>query len=249
VQDRGLAAYIAELVGTFFLVLVICMVYVLFQATGGQAQFGSDFAVIGLACAFSLFVLIQTLAGVSGAHLNPAVTFAATMLKRIDPVDAIVYVLAQLSGAVLAALMVKGLLLDEGQASAYGALQISPLLSGDFAGAVCEALGTFLLVLAVVAVALNPRAWREWGALSIGLAFGVGTFIFGPLTGAGFNPARWFGPALIGEEWGGVWPYLVGPLVGAALAALFYRFVIQAGEVVTDAEGDAVAVVEKSPGT
>jgi glycerol uptake facilitator protein len=241
VQDRGLAAYIAELVGTFFLVFVIGTVFVLYQASGGQAQFGSDFAVIGLASGFVLFVLIQTLSGVSGAHLNPAVTAAAAMLKRIDPIDAVVYVLAQLSGGVLGALLIKGLLEDEGLAGNYGAVQVSDLLAGNFAGMIAELLGTFLLVLAVVAVALNPRAWREWGALSIGLAFAVGTFIFGPLTGSAFNPARWFGPALIGEEWGGVWPYLVGPLLAAVLAVLFYRFVIVAGE--------PEDLPEKAPGT
>jgi glycerol uptake facilitator protein len=198
--------------------------------------------VIGLASGFILFVLVQTLAGVSGAHLNPAVTAAAALLRRIDPIDAVVYVLAQLSGGVLGALMVKGLLEDEGLAGNYGAAQVNTeLLSGNFAGMVVELLGTFILVLAVIAVALNPRAWREWGALTIGFAFGVGTFIFGPLTGGAFNPARWFGPALIGEEWGGVWPYLVGPLLAAVLAVLFYRFVIEAGEP----EG----LPEKAPGT
>ena len=113
-QDRGLAAYIAELVGTFFLVFVIGTVVSLYVAVGGQAQFGSDWAVIGLAQGFVLFVLIQVLGGVSGAHLNPAVTAAAAFLKRIDPVDAVVYVLAQLSGGVLGALLVKGLLARRG---------------------------------------------------------------------------------------------------------------------------------------
>lgn len=239
-QDRGLAAYITELVGTFFLVFVIGTVVSLYVATGGQAQFGSDFAVIGLVHAFVLFLLVQTLAGVSGAHLNPAITFAATLLKRIDPVDAIVYVLAQLSGGVLGALLVKGLLSDEGAASNYGALDVSPLLGGDFAGMIVEALGTALLVLAVVAVALNPRAWQSWAPLVIGTTLGLAVMIFGPLTGGGFNPARWFGPALIGEEWGGVWPYIVGPLVGAALATAFYRFVIVPGEPADK--------VEKAPG-
>ena len=76
------------------------------------------------------------------------------------------------------------------------------------------------------AVALNPRARREWAPLAIGLTLGLDVMIFGPLTGSAVNPARWFGPALIGNSWGGVWPYLVGPIVGAALAAVFYRFVV-----------------------
>ena len=235
-QDRGLAAYITELVGTFFLVFVIGTVVSLYVAAGGQAQFGSDFAVIGLVHAFVLFLLVQTLAAVSGAHLNPAVTFAATLLKRIDPVDSIVYVLAQLSGGVLGALLVKGLLSDEGAAANYGALDVSPLLAGDFAGMVVEGLGTFLLVLAVVAVALNPRAWQSWAPLVIGTTLGLAVMIFGPLTGGGFNPARWFGPALIGEEWGGVWPYLVGPFLGAALATAFYKYVIVPGEPIGEPE-------------
>jgi MIP family channel proteins len=241
VQDRGLAAYIAELVGTFFLVFIVGTVVTLYVAGGGQSQFGSDFAVIGLVHGFALFALVQIFAGVSGAHFNPAVTLGATLLKRIDPVDAVVYVLAQLSGGVLGALLVKGLLSDEGMAGNYGAVQVSDLLAGDFAGMIVELLGTFLLVLAVVAVALNPRAWRDWGPLSIGLTLGFAVMIFGPLTGGAFNPARWFGPALIGEEWGGVWPYLVGPLLGAILAVVVYRFVIEAGEP----EG----VPEKAPGT
>jgi MIP family channel proteins len=231
VQDRGLAAYIAELVGTFFLVFVVTSVVTLYVATGGQAaQFGSDFAVVGLVHAFVLFLLVMTLGGVSGGHFNPAVTVAAAALRRIDPVDAVVYILAQLSGGVLGALLTKGLLLDEGQAGNFGAVDVSPLLGGDFQGAIVEGLGTFLLVLAVVAVAFNPRVRQEWAPWAIGATLGFVVMIFGPLTGAAVNPARWFGPALIGEEWGGVWPYLVGPLVGCLLVAAFYRFVIAPGE-------------------
>lgn len=248
-QDRGLAAYISELVGTFFLVFVIGTVISLYVATGGQTQFGSDYAVIGLCQGFILFALVTLFAGVSGGHLNPAVTFAAWLLRRIDTVDSIVYVLAQLSGGVLGALLVKGLLSDEGAAANYGAPHISPLLAGNFAGAVCEALGTFLIVMAVIAVALNPRAWQSWAPWAIGLSLSIGVFIFGPLTGASFNPARWFGTALIGEDFGGTWPYIVGPLVGAALAVVVYKFVIESGEVVTTKDGEAVAVVEKTPGS
>ena len=240
-QDRGLAAYIAELFGTFFLVFMIGSVVSLYAAVGGQAQFGTDWAVIGLTQGLILFVMIQVLGGVSGAHLNPAVTAAAAFLKRIDPIDAVVYVLAQLSGGVLGALLVKGLLLDEGRAANYGAAEVSDLLGGPLQGAIVEGIGTFLIVLAVCAVALNTRAWREWGPLSIGFSLSLGVFVFGPLTGASLNPARWFGPALVSDEFGDVWPYVVGPLIGGLLAAAFYRFVILAGE--------ADELPEKAPGT
>ena len=69
-----------------------------------------------------------------------------------------------------------------------------------------EALGTFLLVLGDLAVALNPRARQEWAPLAIGATLGFAVMIFGPLTGGSFNPARWFGPALIGEESAATWP-------------------------------------------
>jgi MIP family channel proteins len=226
VQDRGLAAYIAELVGTLILTFAICTVVVLYVATAANAQTGSDFAVVGLVHGIVLFALIATLGGVSGGHFNPAVTIAAAALRRIDPIDAVVYILAQLSGGVLGALLVKAFLLDEGRASHYGAASITPLLSGNLAGAGIEAIGTFFLVLAVCCVALNPRARREWAPLAIGLTLGLDVMIFGPLTGSAVNPARWFGPALIGNHFSGTWPYLVGPLVGAIAAAGLYRFVV-----------------------
>jgi glycerol uptake facilitator protein len=250
VQDRGLAAYIAELVGTFFLTLIVASVITLYVATGAQAQFGSDFVVVGLAQGLVLFLIVQTLGGVSGAHVNPAVTVAAAALRRIDPVDAVVFILAQLSGGVLGALLTKGLLLDEGRAGHYGATDVTPLLGSDFQGMIVEAIGTFLLVLAVLAVALNPRARNEWAPLTIGLTLAFVVMVFGPLTGAAVNPARWFGPALIGEEFGGVWPYLVGDLGGGLLAAGFFAFVIESGERVLGGPGTAEERVppRKPPG-
>ncbi len=238
-QDRGLAAYIAELIGTMLLVFAICTVVTLYVATSPAAQTGSDYAVVGLVHAFVLFGLIMALGAVSGGHFNPVVTLAAAVLRRIDPVDALVYILAQLSGGVLGALLVKAFLLDEGRASNYGALSISPLIAGNVAGACIEGIGTFLLVLAVCAVAFNPRARREWGPLAIGFTLGLDIMIFGPLTGGGFNPARWFGPALIGNEFAGAWLYIVGPIVGALAAAALYRFVIVGGQYALGPESPA----------
>ena len=81
-QDRGLAAYIAELVGTMLLVFAVCTVVTLYVATAANSQSGSDFAVVGLVHGIVLFVLIATLGGVSGGHFNPAVTFAAWVSRR-----------------------------------------------------------------------------------------------------------------------------------------------------------------------
>ena len=227
-QDRGLAAYIAELLGTLFLVFVVGVVVTLFVATSPDAQTGSDFAVVGLTHAFLLFALIMSFGAVSGGHFNPAVTLAAALQRRIAPVDAVVYVLAQLSGAVLGALMVKGLLLDEGRAGGYGDPQVSDLISGNFQGFLVEGIGAFVLVLVICSVAMNPRARQEWAPYVIGTTLGFLVMIFGPLTGGSFNPARWFGPALIGDgiDGGDLLVYVLGPLVGGFLAFIVYRVVI-----------------------
>ena len=228
-QERGLPAYLAELIGTFLLVFFITSVVVLFVSTGEQAQFGSDFAVIGLVHAFLLFGLIVMFGVVSGGHFNPAVTLAAWAIKRISTLDGIIYMLAQLSGGVLGALLCKGLLLDEGRATHYGAASVSELLGNNFRGSIVEAIGTFCLVLVILAAVYSRKSFKEWAPLAIGTTLGFIVMVGGPLTGGSFNPARWFGPALVGNEWGGVWPYLVGPIVGSLLAAAVFRFVLEPG--------------------
>jgi MIP family channel proteins len=217
------------LIGTLLLVFFITSVVVLFVSTGSQAQFGSDFAVVGLVHAFLLFGLIVMFGVVSGGHFNPAVTLAAAVLKRIPPLDAVIYMLAQLSGAVLGALLTKGLLLDEGRATHYGAAEVSGLLAGNFAGSIVEGVGTFCLVLVILAAVYSKKSFKDWAPLAIGTTLGFIVMVGGPLTGGAFNPARWFGPALVSNNWGGTWPYLAGPIVGALLAAAVFKFVLEAG--------------------
>jgi MIP family channel proteins len=229
VQERGLAAYLAELIGTFLLVFFITTVVVLFVSTGEQASFGSDFAVIGLVHAFLLFGLVVMFGVVSGGHFNPAVTLAAWAIKRISTIDGVIYILAQLSGGVLGALLCKGLLLDEGRATHYGAATVSPLLGSNFRGSIVEAIGTFCLVLVILAAVFSKKSFKDWAPLAIGTTLGFIVMVGGPLTGGSFNPARWFGPALVGNTWGGVWPYLAGPIVGSLLAAAVFRFVLEPG--------------------
>jgi MIP family channel proteins len=211
------------------LVFFITSVVVLFVSTGEQAQFGSDFAVIGLVHAFLLFGLIVMFGVVSGGHFNPAVTLAAWVIRRISSIDALIFMLAQLSGGVLGALLCKGLLLDEGRATHYGAATINPILGSNFRGSIIEAIGTFCLVLVILAAVYSRKSFKEWAPLAIGTTLGFIVMVGGPLTGGSFNPARWFGPALVGNEWGGVWPYLLGPIVGSLLAAAVFKFVIEAG--------------------
>jgi MIP family channel proteins len=233
-QDRGPAAYLAELIGTLLLVFFITAVVSIYvqEPTAAIPNPFIDFSVIGLVHVFVLFVLIQTLAVVSGAHFNPAVTAAMAFLRQIRPADAAIYVFMQVFGGVLGALLTKALLLDEGRAQHYGATTVSPVINGDiFPGMVVEALGTFFLIWAIIGVAVNPSAARDWAALAIGGALGMAVMVFGPLTGAGFNPARAFGPALVGHEFDGAGKfllvYVVGPLIGALVAVVLYAFILE----------------------
>ena len=227
-QDRGFAAYIAEVLGTLFLVMFVGVVVTLFAQTDPASGTGSDFAVIGLVHAFGLSILIFAFGAVSGGHFNPAVTIAALIQKKIDAVDSVIYMLAQLSGAVLGSLFVKGILEDEGSLSGYGNAEVSDLLPGNFSGAMVEGVGTFLLVTVILAVAMNPRARQEWAPWAIGATLGFIVMIFGPLTGGSFNPARWFGPALIGDGIDGsdLLVYVLAPILGALVATAVYKFVI-----------------------
>ena len=228
-EQKGLSAYLADVIGTFLLVFFITSVVTLYVSVGSSASFGTDFAVVGFVQGLTLFGVICMFGAVSGGHFNPAVTLAAWTIKKISLIDGVIYILAQLSGAVLGALLTKALLLDEGRAVHYGAGSVSSLLANNTAGAAVEAIGVFALVLVILAVVFSEKSTKDWGPLAIGLTFVFMVMVGGPLTGACFNPARWFGAALISNEWGGVWPYLVGPVVGSLLAVGVWRFVIEAG--------------------
>ena len=229
---RGPAAYVAELVGTMMLVFAITMVvslYVVVPAQGLPQPF-IDWSVIGLVHAFVLFMLIQTLAVISGAHLNPAVTIALTSVRQIRPPEALVYIVLQLAGAVLGTLLTKALISNEGAAVNYGAPMVSARLDHSiWLGSLAEGIGTFFLVWAIVGVAVSPHGLKDWAGFAIGATLGGLVMIFGPLTGAGLNPARSFGPALVGHAFDGIghftWVYVVGPIVGALVAVLLYTYV------------------------
>jgi MIP family channel proteins len=239
VQDRGPAAYIAEFVGTLLLVFFITAVVSLYVAAPSPQNPTPfiDFSVIGLVHTFVLFGLIQTLAVISGAHFNPAITVVMTALRQIKPPDAVVYIVAQLGGAVAGALLTKLLLEDEGRAVDYGVTAVSARLDeAVFPGMVVEALGTFFLVWVIFGVAVNPGAAKDWAAFAIGAALGMGVMVLAPLTGAGFNPARSFGPAIVSGEWSGggldfVLVYVVAPVIGALIAGfLYFNLVIAPGK-------------------
>lgn len=236
--DRGPAAYMAEFIGTLALVFFITLtlsIYLPAPPEAGQPQVVQpfiDFSVIGLVHVFALFFLIQTLSFVSGAHFNPAVTTAMLAIRQIRPVDAAIYIVLQLAGAVAGTLLTKLFVSNEGDPVNFGATALSSRISEKaLAGFGLEAIGTFFLVWAIVGVAVNPRALTPWAGFVIAGTLGLVIMTIGPLTGAGVNPARAFGPEIVSGELSdefGKWlfAYVAGPIVGGVAAAFAYLYLV-----------------------
>ncbi len=226
-EDRRGSAYIAELVGTFLLVLFIALIVSVYARNGNP-----DFAVIGLLHAFVLMMLIQTLGAVSGAHFNPAVTLALLCVKKIKPNQAALYVVMQVIGAIAGAALCRLILDEMGQTPNLGNVAVGPLLAGKtLLGLLAELTGTFVLVWAIMGVAVNPRGTADWAGFVIGATLGFAVMAFGPLTGAGLNPARALGPAIVAGEFVGgfgkfLLVYVVGPAIGGVLAAIGYKLLV-----------------------
>jgi glycerol uptake facilitator protein len=201
----------------------------------GASKTPSDVLYLALGQGLALFVILLVVGKVSGALINPAVTLALASARRFKVSQLAPYLLAQFSGAILGAALIPLLLgASAGTIGRVGALTPAPGVSLLQAAAV-EAAGTFLLLLAITAVAEDPRAPSGWAPLAIGMALAVSVVLFEPLTGAGVNPARAFGPDLIYALFfaGNVnWltylvAYLAGPVIGGTAAVWLYCYVAQ----------------------
>lgn len=223
----------AEAVGTLLLVLFGAG-SVVAALTFGQGEL--DYAGLGfisLTFGIVIAVVIYGFGAVSGAHLNPAVTFGLAVSRRFSWVEVVPYVLAQLVGAVVGALLIVAVFGQAGVDLGLGMTSLGPDVSFG-RGIVIEAIGTFLLMFTIMAVAVDPRAPAGWAGLMIGLAVVAAILLIGPQTGGSLNPARTFGPDLVAAiwgnedvEWGQLLVYWVGPLLGSAAAALLYDFVAE----------------------
>ena len=178
--------------------------------------------VIAAGHGFAIALLVWASAHISGGHINPAVTFAALITGKIGVPKGIMYIIAQLVGAVVGSFLLSLVIPPaiQGSLGAHG-------LGKDvtiFAGVLTEIILTFALVGVVFATAMDPRGPGNVAALAIGLTVLVDHLVGVPLTGASMNPARSFGPAVIKGVWGDHLIYWVGPLIGAAIAALIYQY-------------------------
>ena len=242
----GMAAYAAEFIGTLMLVFVVAMV-VIVNSGGGLGL--TDWTVVGLVHVFVLMLLIYSLGGASGAHFNPAVTIALALGRKIRPPDAAIYIVVQVLGAIVGAFLAKLILDDEGAPNNvnYGTPSIAdapeapaaqpgvpqqPAQGANWVGGEAlggmfvELIGTFFLMWAIMAAAVNPRANRHWAGLIIGGTLGTMVMILGPITGAGLNPARSFGPGIVSGDLPNALAYIVGPIVGAILAYVLYHAIV-----------------------
>lgn len=207
--------FVAEFVGIFALVFIGGASIMAGQATGG-----SGLLVAALAHSLILAVLVSATMRISG-HFNPAVTIGFLAARRIEPMMAGVYIAAQLIGAILAAYALKALLPSElVEATRIGGQSVASEISmGQAIG--LEAICTFMLMFVIFGTAVDPKAPRIAG-LAIGATIGAGILAIGPFTGASFNPARSFGPAVASGIFEAQAVYWIGPIIGAVAAALIY---------------------------
>lgn len=204
----------AEFIGTFLLVLVATGVIMADEISGGQVTHLG----IGLSTGMAVTVIIFALGHVSGAHINPAVTVGFAVGGHFPWRRVPAYVIAQFAGGILASAVLLFLL---GSVAGQGA-NVASVGTSQALG--IEVILTFLLMLVIVAVATDSKARGNLAAIAIGATVGLEIIFAGPLSGASMNPARSLSPALIDGAWSGQWIYVVGPLVGAAIAACFYQW-------------------------
>jgi glycerol uptake facilitator protein len=235
--------FVAEITGTFLLVYfgAGAAVITLMIAKGssipnpfniGIGALGGlgDWLAIGMAFALAISAAIYSFGRVSGCHINPAVTIALWATKRFPSGEVVPYIVAQLIGASLASfLFAASVGMDAVTVGGLGATAPFPGISYGQAILV-EAIGTFLLMLVIMGVAVDSKAPPGFAGLIIGLTVGGIITTIGNITGSSLNPARTFGPYLGDLVLGGInlWSYfpiyVVGPIGGAVFAAFLYDY-------------------------
>lgn len=206
-------ALIAEFIGTFALVFAGCGAIAVNSQTNALGH-------VGIAIAFGLVIacMIYALGHISGAHFNPAASVGFAVGRHYPWPRVGTYVVAQIAGAVVAALFLRATLGPDVD------LGVTHPAGSDLQSLAWEVVLTFFLVLVITAVATDARAVGEAAAVAIGGTVALGALVGGPISGASMNPARSIGPAIVSGELASIWIYVVGPVAGAVAAAIVYRF-------------------------
>ena len=222
--------FLAEMIGTFTLVLLGC---------GAAVIAGEHVGFLGISFAFgfALIGMAYGIGAISGCHINPAVSIAAVLAGRLPAGKLGVYVVAQIIGAVLAALVL--LLIASGQAdydlakNGLGQNGWGPGYLGEYtlsAAFIFEVVATFLFVVVILGVT-DETGVSSIAGLAIGITLVVIHIVGINVTGVSVNPARSLGPALVvgGQALSQVWLFIVAPIVGAALAGMMFRLDLLGG--------------------
>jgi len=240
--------YLAELIGTFMLVLFgagAAMISLLMsEGTARATEFNigigalgglGDWLAIGMAFGLVIAAAIYAFGHISGCHINPAVTIALASVGRFPWKQVVPYISVQLIGAFLAALAMVAMLGT--RAATVGGCGAPGPFPGvaPFQAYLAEAIGTFVLMYVIMAVAVDKRAPAGWAGWIIGMVVAGIIITFGNISGSGINPARTFGPYLGDVIFGGpnLWVhfagYAIGPIVGAVIAAFVYVYISRIG--------------------
>jgi aquaporin Z len=207
---------VAELIGTFFLTIVATGVDVLYYTGAGHVDYVSRW----LARGFITAAMIYSFSGVSGAHIDPAVSLGFAV-RRAIPVSAMLYYwVGQFAGGFGAALLVFALW---GHTVVLGASHPGPQFT-HLEAAIAEVILTFLVMLVILLTAEQAATVGKQAALAVGLTVAACGFFAGPISGASMNPARSIPPQIVGGAYDLIWIYVVGPCAGALLAALVMRY-------------------------
>ena len=213
---KNMKKYAAEFIGTFVLVLFACGV-------AGQICDGSTSGLIGTALAFGLVIVAMaySIGNVSGCHINPAVSIAMLVSKKISLKDFCGYIVAQFLGATAGAALLYAIVGDSTKLGANGLFQDNIWLSF-----IIEVILTFVFVIAILGVTSKSENGSVAG-LVIGGALVLVHLLGISFTGTSVNPARTFGPALLAGTLSTYWVFLLAPLVGGILAALVYEYLTE----------------------
>lgn len=229
-------AYLGELLGTFLLILLGngVVANVLLKDTKGN---GAGWIVITLAWGFSVFVAVFVVAGISGAHINPAVTIGLALAGKFSWDMVIGYILAQMIGAILGGFFVWLHYKDHYDITEEADLKLAtfstaPAIRNTISNVISEVIGTFVLVLGVLYMAAPEVGLGALDALPVALLVVVIGMSLGGTTGYAINPARDLGPRIAhfllpirgkgSSDWSYSWIPVVGPIIGGAIAALLY---------------------------
>ncbi|KXK62764.1 aquaporin [Micromonospora rosaria] len=215
--------YAAEFLGTLLLVF-----FGVGSAVAARVQGGV--VVVGLAFAFIVLALVYAFGPLSGCHINPAVTMGVLLSRKISPVGAVAYWIAQFAGAAVGGFLLWALTRWGGVVDQTGALGTTGYGANISRGGamLLETMLTFMFVLVVLVVTSRPEH-AGFAGLAIGIALGAAILLGTTLDGASLNPARSFGPAIFegGAALRQLWLFIVFPLLGGALAALVAPLVLQ----------------------